>query len=117
MSYAEEIRKLALTVATLGRPDKERFFRHLFEALPEGSREHYLEYCFKLVYRTKWKKLNRYLDGLFNRDPDLTPKVAAQHLKYYAKIPEAMMPLLLKLARRAKDRVLKRKKRRSKKDA
>ncbi|MGB9811393.1 MAG: hypothetical protein ACPLSN_06795 [Dictyoglomus turgidum] len=104
----QEIKQKAVVIASYGKPDKKRFLRYFFEALTPETRQELLEWCFRIVYDKKYDEINRRLDSIF-RKKEITPKVAAQMIRHYMKIPWVMMPLLIKLAQRAKARVQARK--------
>jgi len=104
ITLAKELQLLDIT-------RKKQFIRAFFTYLPERHKLPCLEVVIKAVYGQDIEKLKTYLDGIFQKNPDVTPIHAARLSRYYFKFKPVMMPYLIKQARRAKDRVLKRKKR------
>lgn len=76
--------------------------------LNEKQRLELLEYVFRLVYGQKYAKINKRLESIFVKDYSVKPVVAARIVSYYLRIPHSMLPLIVKLAQKAKDRVRKR---------
>ncbi len=58
--------------------------------------------------KTKYRKIESYMERLFERDMALRPLVAASMTMKYMHINPKMKPFIIRTAQRAKDRVRKR---------
>jgi len=105
---------LAKELQLLDSTRKRQFVRAFFTYLPDKQKFQCLEEVFKTVYGQDVYKLKTYLDGIFEKSKNTTPVAAARFAKYYFKFKPVMMPYLIKQAQRAKDRVSKRLKRKTK---
>lgn len=102
--------KLASELSLLSFSEKKKFLKEFFDSIPLKQRESLVEYVWSRVYPDKYRKLNIRIERILKKSPNTTPKVAAQMALYYLRINQKMMPLAIKLARRAKDRLRKRNK-------
>lgn len=102
--------KLAKELSILSLHEKKKFFKEFFDSIPPAQREALTEYIWSKVYPDRYRKLTVRIERILKKSPSMTPKVAAQIALYYLKINPKMMPLAIKLARRAKDRIRKRNK-------
>lgn len=100
----------ALQIAVMPLNYKKKFLRVLFGNISEKQRQSLLEYVVKMCYQDRYQKINSRLETIFAKNPSVKPSVAARMVSYYFRIPGNMMPLVLKLSQKAKDRVRKRNK-------
>lgn len=63
------------------------------------------------MYEYKYKQIEQKLESMFMKKKSLKPIVAARTVAYYFKMPDSMLPLLVKIAQKTKDRLRKREKR------
>lgn len=110
-TYMEEkfsIERLAKSLVFEKLETKKLFLRTFFENIDEKQAIKLLETCCKAVFKLRYDRINKRLDSMFFKNPSLKPVIAARMIRYYLKVPQSMIPLLVKLAQKSKDRVRKR---------
>lgn len=107
-SRSKSVYKLALELTQLPFVDKKKLIYTFFKNLSERQKSVLLEHAFKASFDLKYFKVIQRLEKIFTKDYSVKPVVAARMVRYYLKIPTTMLPLLVRLAQKAKDRVRKR---------
>lgn len=105
-----KIKQVAIEVAVLPFHDLSYFFREMFLRLPQNKKHEVIEIVAGYQFEDggRWLKIEKWMTSCFTNHHHYTPsKVAGMCLKYW-KMHYTMKPLLLKRARKIKDRVRKR---------
>lgn len=76
--------------AGFGRKDRLRWFNLI---------------CHFMYPKSKWQKIERWMEGQFRRDIVRTPRMVASMAVNYFRINSKMMPFLIKMAQRVKHRI------------
>lgn len=110
---------LAAPVSKRGNVRRRELLQQFEEVVYRMSRrrDRLLEICLTLVIKNlglvdEWTKVNAYMDAVFQQHPSYTPWRVASQTRHYHGIHQRMMPKLICLAQRAKQRMAMRKKRR-----
>jgi hypothetical protein len=113
----KQIKKLALTVAFLDKKSQVAFIRQYLNKIKDDKP--LLEYtCVEAgrlychSHPDTGNNIEHWMEGRLEKDPAITPKRLAYECRYYKRLKREMTPYLTSLARRVKDRVLVRRKRR-----
>jgi len=88
-------------------PEKQLLLiRLLYPKIPPEQRTRIFDLVCLLSNPTgKWAKIEKYMEGLFQRDMKRTPKSAASLTVTYFKVNSKMFPFLIKMAQRVKNKV------------
>lgn len=100
--------KLAKELSILSLPDKKKLLKEIIENSAPSHKAALAEYIWTLAHPDRYQALRLRIEKILTKSPKLTPKVAAQMALYYLKINPRMLPLAIRLARKAKDRLRKR---------
>ena len=97
---------LVQNIAALDKSLRREFVESLFNALNEKDRCELVQWVCHCAYpKTKWIKVERWMEGQFRRDINKVPtKVASICLNYF-RINSKMIPFLVKKAQKIKHRV------------
>lgn len=102
----EIIMSLVQDVAELNESSRQAFVEGLFEALGDKERSRLVQCVCHCAYpKTRWSKVERWMEGQFRRDMTRVPRKTAYIAMSYFKINPKMMPFLIKTAQRIKLRV------------
>jgi hypothetical protein len=108
----KQLRKLALTVAFLDEKAQIQFLKHwLREIRGRGS---FLEEILIVVATAHYPtaKIEKWMESRLEKDISLSPGRVAYEYRYYKGMDRRMEPYLRRIARKVKNRILKRKRRR-----
>ncbi len=106
----EEISLLIKQILLLSEDDKKKIIRELFS--PQNLKDkkqglRFLDIALVSLNQKKYLKIEKRVKELFHSNPKLKPVIVAKMVKYYLRIPDAMLPLIVKIAQRYKDRLRK----------
>lgn len=106
----KKLKDISIAVGLLPQSGLAFFFRVLFSVLTPTKRQYVIDtVCnYQFEDRGKWRKIDKYMSGCFSNHYEYKPCKVAHMCVVYFKIPSNMEPLLLKRARKIKDRVRKR---------
>lgn len=100
------ITDLVHTVTKLDEPLQRAFVESLFGAFGEKERSRLVQWVCHCAYpKTRWSKVERWMEGQFRRDMSKTPRKTASIALNYFRINPKMLPFLIKTAQRIKLRV------------
>lgn len=101
-----KIADLVQTVAELDKASRQVFVESLFGSFGEKDRSRLVQWVFHCAYpKTRWSKVERWMEGQFRRDMNKTPRKTALIAISYFRINPKMLPFLIKTAQRVKLRV------------
>ena len=102
----ERAGRIARYVARLDEVHQRHFIAIRFECFSEKERLKRFEWVSHLVYpKSKWLKINNWMEKAFTQDMKKTPKVVATMCRHCFGINPKMMPFLVKTAQRVKLRI------------
>jgi len=102
----DRIMDLVHTVAELDDSLQRAFVESLFGAFGEKERFRFVQWVCHCAYpKTRWSKVERWMEGQFRRDMSKTPRKTASIAINYFRINPKMLPFLIKTAQRIKLRV------------
>lgn len=105
----ERFKEIAIEVSLFSRGDQHRFLDELFSHLPPQRRMELAERTMHLTMpRSRWMEIEDWMERRIAKKYDMTPNQLAGVCMNYMKIDHKMRPLMVKLARKVKDRVRKR---------
>jgi len=108
----KEILRLAGEVYNFDDRHKRLFIKTLLEWFSESERQRWFGWtCYAIYPKSKWEKVDHWMEGQFNRDMSKRPYKVASMCVNYLRINSKMKPFLIKKAQRVKNRVYMRKKR------
>jgi hypothetical protein len=110
----KQLRKLALTVAFFDEKAQIQFLKHwLREIRGRGS---LLEEILIVVATGRYPtaKIEKWIESRLEKDLSLSPRRVAYEYRYYKTMDRRMEPYLRRIARKVKNRILIRKRRREK---
>lgn len=100
------IMSLVQGVAELDESSRLAFVESLFGALGKKKRERLVQCVCHCAYpKTRWSKVERWMEGQFRRDMTRVPRKMAYIAMSYFRINPKMLPFLIKTAQRIKVRV------------
>lgn len=100
---------MTLKLSLLTKAEFVEVVAEAMNLLPHRAREDILYTVITAVMpKTKYRKIESYMERLFERDMALRPLVAASMTMKYMHINPKMKPFIIRTAQRAKDRVRKR---------
>ena len=100
------ILSLVQGVAELEESSRRVFVENLFDAFGEKERSRLVQWVCHCAYpKTRWSKVERWMEGQFRRDMNKTPRKTASVAVSYFRINPKMLPFLIKTAQRVKLRV------------
>lgn len=101
-----KIAALVQTIAELDESSRQAFVEGLFGAFSEKKRYRLFQWVCHCAYpKTRWSKVERWMEGQFRRDMNRTPRKTAYVAISYFRINPKMLPFLIKTAQRIKLRV------------
>jgi len=102
----KKILQMAEAIEALGPGHQWFLLKTLFAGFGIKKRIQWFNWVCCLTYpKEKWRKLERWMEGMFRRDMKRTPRMVASMGANYLKININMMPFLIKMAQRVKHRV------------
>ena len=108
----EKVTNLVQSAVELDEHSRREFLEGFFNAFGERERFRLFQWvCYCLYPRTKWIKVERWMEGQFRRDMNKTPSRVASTAVNYFRINSKMMPFLIKMAQRIKMRIRTRRRR------
>ena len=108
----EKVTELVQSVTEFDESLRRAFVEGLFKAFGEKERSSLVQWVCHCAYpKTKWIKVERWMEGQFRRDMNKTPSRVASTAVNYFRINSKMMPFLIKMAQRIKMRIRTRRRR------
>jgi len=105
-----DTKTVAIEIALLSLNKQKKILREIFKHISSNRKKDLFETVAYLTYPSyKWESAIQWMETRFNKKMKRTPYQVAMMYMNYAKIDRKMKPVMIKLARRAKDRVRKRK--------
>lgn len=108
----EEVYRLVAKVYALNAGDQRIFIETLLDWFGDTGQERWFGWtCSALYPKSRWLKVDRWMEGQFRRDMSKRPQMVASMCVNHLRINSKMMPFLIKKAQRVKNRVYMRMKR------
>lgn len=107
----KQLKRLSLTVAFLDEKAQIQFFKHWLKEMKD--KKYLLEEILILVANAYYPtaKVEKWMESRLAKDISLTPRRIAYEYRYYKAIDRRMEPYLRRIARKVKNRLLKRSRR------
>ncbi len=109
----KQLKRLSLNVAFLDDKEQIQFFKHWLKEMKD--KKYLLEEILILVANAYYPtaKIEKWMESRLEKDISLTPRRIAYEYRYYKAIDKRMEPYLRCIARKVKNRILIRSRRRA----